>query len=127
MYNLNYIRILTRNFNDSCKFYKDTLGLEAKSESEGYTEFAAGNATLAIYSAKNMSEALKLDYVSEQHECSFSAAIIFQVDDVDAEYERLKGKGVVFICIPTERKDWNVKTAHFRDLDGNLIEINQRL
>ena len=74
-----------------------------------------------------MAKALKLDYVTEQHECSYSSTIIFQVDDVEMEYNRLKEKGVVFICVPTERKDWNVKTAHFRDLDGNLIEINQRL
>lgn len=45
----------------------------------------------------------------------------FAVDDVQAEYERLKGLGVTFIQEPTEMGP--VTTAVFDDTCGNLIQI----
>lgn len=45
----------------------------------------------------------------------------FQVDDIDAEYARLKGLGVVFTLPPTDAGP--VKMAVFDDTCGNLIQI----
>lgn len=45
----------------------------------------------------------------------------FAVDDVQAEYERLKGLGVTFTQEPTELGP--VTTAVFDDTCGNLIQI----
>lgn len=47
----------------------------------------------------------------------------FQVDDVDAEYERLTGLGVAFTLPPTEAGP--VKMAVLDDTCGNLIQIVQ--
>jgi catechol 2,3-dioxygenase-like lactoylglutathione lyase family enzyme len=47
----------------------------------------------------------------------------FAVDDVRAEYERLKGLGVTFTQEPTEMGP--VTTAVFDDTCGNLIQIAQ--
>jgi catechol 2,3-dioxygenase-like lactoylglutathione lyase family enzyme len=54
-------------------------------------------------------------------------AMIFGVDDVDATCSKLKSHGVQFVTEPHERKDWGIRVAHFRDPDGNLIEINHGL
>lgn len=35
--------------------------------------------------------------------------------------------GVELATPATDRPDWGIRTAHFRDPAGNLIEIKQRL
>jgi predicted enzyme related to lactoylglutathione lyase len=52
------------------------------------------------------------------------AALNFHCDDLDAAAEELRSRGASFIVEPTARPDWGIKVAHFRDPDGNLIEIN---
>lgn len=49
---------------------------------------------------------------------------MFGVDDVEAEYERLKGLGVSFTQPPVKMGD--VTTAVFDDACGNLIQIMQQ-
>jgi catechol 2,3-dioxygenase-like lactoylglutathione lyase family enzyme len=50
-------------------------------------------------------------------------ATSFAVDDVQAEFDRLRSKGVTFTQEPTEMGD--VTTAVFDDTCGNLIQIVQ--
>lgn len=50
-------------------------------------------------------------------------ATSFFVEDIQAEYEKLKGLGVVFTMIPTKVTGSTI--AVFDDLCGNLIQINQ--
>ena len=52
-------------------------------------------------------------------------ATIFNVDDVDAEYQRLLGLGVTFTMPPTEAGP--VKIAILDDTCGNLIQLMQTL
>jgi len=48
-------------------------------------------------------------------------ATAFEVDDLDAEYRRLKDLGVVFTMAPTQMGP--VSVAVFADTCGNLIQI----
>jgi glyoxylase I family protein len=50
-------------------------------------------------------------------------ATAFEVDDIQAEYRRLKDRGVVFTMPPTEMGA--VTIAVFADTCGNLIQIYQ--
>lgn len=50
-------------------------------------------------------------------------AIVFGVEDIQKEYERLKGLGVVFRGEPT-KVDWGTQ-AVFEDTCGNLIQLHQ--
>ena len=50
--------------------------------------------------------------------------IVFGVDDVEAEFERLKDKGVVFKQAPT-KTEWGTQ-AIFDDTCGNFIQIHQQ-
>jgi glyoxylase I family protein len=50
-------------------------------------------------------------------------ATAFEVDDVEAEYQRLKALGVVFTTTPTEMGP--ITIAVFADTCGNLIQIYQ--
>ena len=49
--------------------------------------------------------------------------IIFGVEDVQKEYEKLKSRGVVFTQEPT-KTEWGTQ-AVFDDTCGNLIQIHQ--
>jgi catechol 2,3-dioxygenase-like lactoylglutathione lyase family enzyme len=51
------------------------------------------------------------------------AAAAFEVDDVQAEYERLKGLGVEFKMAPTDMGTTTI--ALFEDTSGNLLQIYQ--
>jgi len=61
-----------------------------------------------------------------RHPDQFSFSL-FEVPNVDRASQELKTKGVVFETEPMDRPEWGIRTAHFRDPDGNLIEINQPL
>ena len=50
-------------------------------------------------------------------------ATSFEVDDIQKEYERLSGRGVVFRTKPTNAGP--VTVAGFDDTCGNLIQIHQ--
>jgi predicted enzyme related to lactoylglutathione lyase len=49
--------------------------------------------------------------------------IIFSTDNIQKEYERLKGLGVVFIKEPT-KTDWGIE-AIFDDTCGNYVQLAQ--
>lgn len=49
--------------------------------------------------------------------------IVFGVDDIQAEYERLKDRGVVFRK-PPQKTDWGTETV-FEDTFGNLIQLHE--
>jgi len=51
-------------------------------------------------------------------------ATSFAVDDIQAEYERLKDLGVVFTMAPTAMG--SVTLAAFQDTCGNIIQIAQK-
>ena len=36
----------------------------------------------------------------------------------------MRARGVVLVAKPQDWPDWIIQVARFRDLDGNLIEIN---
>jgi predicted enzyme related to lactoylglutathione lyase len=49
----------------------------------------------------------------------------FLVDDVDADYERIKALGVEWVMPPTTQP-WGNRSMIFRDPEGNLINVFSR-
>ena len=56
-----------------------------------------------------------------------SAHFCFDVEDIEATYEFLKGEGVEFVSPPTywEASEGGWAVVFFYDPDGNLLELNQ--
>ena len=126
-YKLSQLRLLVENYRDSVRFYEHTLGLlllQGDLES-GYAEFEASGIRLSVLQRSKMSEALGM--IEPKREGRRHVALALAVDDVDAAFSELKSKGVKFTLAPRTHSDWNLRTAHFCDPDGNLIEINQRI
>lgn len=107
------------------KFYTDVLGFVKK-----HDEPAGEYRWLTVVSPEQP-DGVELLLEPSTHPAAgpFKKALVadgipltqFAVDDVQAEYERLKGLGVTFTQEPTEMGP--VTTAVFDDTCGNLIQI----
>lgn len=124
-----HARLLVSNYEACFLFYRDLLGFDVAwgNENEDYAEFRTGEIKLALFNRQLMAKAIgsadKPSFVESQD----SIALIFAVDDVNKVYQRLTSQGVIFINEPLDRPEWGIRTTHFRDPDGNLIEINSNL
>jgi glyoxylase I family protein len=119
--------IFVDNQDKALKFYTRTLGFK-KSKEIPVGEFKWLTVTspddandLELVLEPNANPAAK-----QYQEAIFKQGIpitAFEVDDIKAEYERLKGLGVMFTMEPTNAGP--VTIAIFSDTCGNLIQLYQ--
>jgi len=123
---LSHIRLLVPNIRECFLFYRDAIGLEVRygDETTPFAEFHTGSTNLSLESPK---ESDHHDGIAESHEDTApdKVALIFQVEDVDAVYDRLKSEDVEFVKEPHDTPEWGHRVAYLRDPAGNLIELNQ--
>lgn len=122
----DYTRLLVKDFAASFHFYSAVLGLPVhmRTSDDVYAEFDTGAVTLALFRRDYMAMTVGS---SDQADGGERVALTFTVADVDAAYQELIGRGAQPVTAPQDRPDWIIRTAHFRDPDGNLIEINAPL
>lgn len=104
-------------------FYAAVLRVEPVFESPDYVEFAAGAATLAMFGQQAQQE---LSPGSTVPGSNRSIVLEFEVEDVDAEYERLVPIVADWVKPPTTQP-WGNRSIHFRDPDGNLLDLYARV
>ena len=107
------------------KFYTDILGFVKKHDAP------AGNfrwITVVLKDNENGTELVLVpndNIAAQDYQNSLMRqgipATMFDVDNIDAEYERLKAHGVEFTMEPTAAGD--MKLAVFNDTCGNLIQL----
>jgi lactoylglutathione lyase len=122
----NNVRLLVANYDQCYFFYKDILGLECTfgKLGEAYASFKVGEGiSLGIFKADLMAQAVKNTSNFHKTEGMDNFAIIFEVEDLEKTYQKLLANGVDFVNHPSDMPDWGIKIAHFRDPDGNLLEI----
>ena len=126
---LTHIRLLVVNYPACFAFYRDVLGFDVAwgNEGTGYAEFVVGNARLALFGRSEMARVVENETVPSEANGQDTVAVVLRVDDVDQVYTDLQNSGVEFLTEPQDRADWGIRTAHFRDPEGNLVEINKRL
>jgi lactoylglutathione lyase len=71
-----------------------------------------------------MSQALGTTNLPAQAEAQDRFLLIFGVEDLDATVARMRERGAQFVTEPADHPEWGIRTAHLRDPDGNIIEIN---
>ena len=122
--------IMVDNQDKALKFYTEVLGFVKSKDFDvggGFrwiTVVAAGghpDVELALEPNANPAGKTFQAALFEQN----IPATAFEVDDLEAEHQRLKGLGVVFPTVPT--KMGPVSIAVFADTCGNLIQIYQML
>ena len=111
----------------ACQFYTEKLGFKVKHD------VPVGDYRWLTLVSPESPEGVELLLEPDAHPAAqpFKAAIkadlipytSFQVEDLDAEYERLKNLGVRFTSEPM--RAGKVKVAVFDDTCGNLIQLMQ--
>ncbi|HEU0002936.1 MAG TPA: VOC family protein [Ktedonobacteraceae bacterium] len=119
---LDYVIVYVSNMQRSLAFYRDTLGLTLKFTSPGWTEFVTGTTTIALHVVGSGDE--KPD-TQQPLPPAGQAQIGFMVDDLEATYEALKARDVVF-SLPPKTQNSGARLAVLRDPDGLGITIQQR-
>ena len=99
-----YVIKFVTDMNKAVKFYRDTLGLQLRFESPGWSEFATGETTLALHPASDKNPAGNVEFG-------------FTVADVEAFYRDMSAKGVLF-SIPPRKQDFGGLLAQFVDSEG---------
>ena len=122
MHRLTYACVLTKDIDRLGAFYRDVLQLEPSSRS-GYMEFPTEPGIFSLWSVNEFRQIAGVRAGSDLSQGSIM--LEFRVDDVDAEYARLRNiKEIVleFVMPPTTLA-WGNRSIYFRDPDGNLINF----
>ena len=104
------ICLMTKDVKKLADFYKEILQtVSDDSDDDIHQEIHTKGASFAI---------LKNDETDRSGNSNMT--MIFTVDNVDYEYERLKKNGVKILDIPTIQP-WGAKNMRFLDPDGNFV------
>jgi predicted enzyme related to lactoylglutathione lyase len=122
---IGLVSVFVNNPIDAFEFYTRVLGFVER--------MYMPEASLAIVAAPEDPEGTQLllepnnnPIASTYQQALYAAnlpAIVFSVADLQAEYERLTQRGVVFASEPT-KTEWGTQ-AVFDDTCGNLIQLHQ--
>jgi catechol 2,3-dioxygenase-like lactoylglutathione lyase family enzyme len=112
------ICLITRNVPALADFYTRVLGVTPEGD-DTHVELHTDGAGMAIFSTQGMERMAPRALPGAGNG---GVTIMFEVQEVDAEYERLKTLGVEFVMLPTTHP-WGSRSFWFRDPDGNLVDF----
>ena len=104
----------TANVPRLAEFYSKVFCVEAEGD-DVHSSLQVGEAGLAIYHPEGLEQRTK-----NTGENRF--ILMFEVNDVDLEYERLKELSIKFVQLPTTHP-WGTRALWFNDPDGNRIDF----
>ncbi len=111
-------RLIAADIKGMVAFYEMVTGLPADWLAPVFAEIVTPVATLAIGSDETV--ALWKEGSAEPG-ANRTASIEFQVEDIDADYERLKDK--VQLVHELKTMPWGNKTFQFRDPEGTAVSL----
>jgi predicted enzyme related to lactoylglutathione lyase len=112
-------RIITADVSRLVEFYELVTKVSALWGNELFAEIPTPIGTLAIGSDKTVP---LFGEGSAEPATNRSAILEFVVEDVDAEYERLREHVAEVVTAPTTMP-WGNRALLFRDPDGNLVNL----
>ncbi|MDO3409734.1 VOC family protein [Saccharibacillus sp. CPCC 101409] len=117
--NFASIRIITNDVDRLVQFYEQVTGVTAERPAPVFAEFVLPSCTLAIAHAQTA----RL-FGSDSVEAASNRTVIieFFVEDVEAEYARLKPFVESWVQEPTTMP-WGNRSLLLRDPDGNLVNL----
>ena len=115
------VRIITDDLERLISFYELVTGVPAERPAPVFAELVLPGATLAI----GHSDTVPLFGAGAAHAADNHTAIVeFQVEDLDAEYARLRPLVETWVQEPTTLP-WGNRSMLIRDPDGNLVNLYQ--
>jgi catechol 2,3-dioxygenase-like lactoylglutathione lyase family enzyme len=123
---IDVVVLFVADLERSKSFYRDTLGLRMAHEDENSAVFELEGASLILLSIAAAQDLLSSEAAATRPPAAAGSQLVSFVEDVDEVYADLTAKGVEFIREPVDRW-WGLRTAHFKDPDGNIWEISHQL
>jgi len=117
--NFASVRVITDDVERLVRFYEAAVGRPATRYTEDFAEVVTPSCTLAIGSTRTMA---LFGAGAARPAANHSAILEFHVDDVDAEYDRLRDLVGDVVQTPTTQP-WGNRSLLFRDPDGNLVNL----
>ena len=111
-------RLVARDIKALVSFYEKVTGQTAEWLAPVFAEIVTPAATLAIGSAETVSI---FKEGSAEPGSNRTAILEFQVDDVDAEFARLKDE--LEVVVEPKMMPWGNRAAQFRDPEGTLVGL----
>jgi lactoylglutathione lyase len=115
---LTYAIVFVSDMKRSVSFYRDDLGLSLKFESPEWSEFATGEATLALHSSRGPAGGADADDLPAGR-CRPG----FAVPDLDAFHRRMIERGVP--CIREPEDVGGARVAGYADPDGLSVSVGE--
>ena len=119
MNRMGYVILFVADLERSVAFYRDVLGVPFKLQGDGYVEFATQGAKFGLYDRNRLGE---LTGQGASRPVEPGGEVVFLVEDVDAEAERLRAAGATILMGPVDRA-WGHRTLHVEDPDGFVVEL----
>lgn len=116
------IRIITNDLDRLVRFYELVTGVVAIRPAPVFAEFRTQAGTLALASPATVASLGERAPVPAGNR---SIIIEFVVDDVDAEFDRLRDELDDVVLEPTTMP-WGNRSTIFADPDGNLVNLFSR-
>jgi predicted enzyme related to lactoylglutathione lyase len=109
-------RLIAADIKSRVGFYEMVTGQAAEWLAPVFAEIVTPSATLAIGSAETVA---LFKEGSAEPAANRTAIVEFQVDDVDAEFARLKGQ--LAVVHEPKMMPWGNRAVQFRDPEGTLV------
>jgi uncharacterized glyoxalase superfamily protein PhnB len=126
---IDTVAIVVSDRHSAIRWYRDVLGLDV-----AYIGPREANADPSIQgTAEDAGHWIEMGPrhpKTRVHICQMDATepgptgITFLTDEIAADYERMRGKGVDF-PMPPEKMEWGEWLAQFVDPDGNVFDLKQ--
>ncbi|WP_404680798.1 VOC family protein [Raoultella terrigena] len=112
------VRLIAQNIKDVVQFYEVVTRSKADWLAPVFAEIVTPVAVIAIGSVETVA---LFKEGSAQPALNRSVILEFRVEDVDAEFNRLKEH--IEVVHPPKDLPWGNRTAQFRDPEGTLISL----
>jgi catechol 2,3-dioxygenase-like lactoylglutathione lyase family enzyme len=129
---LRYSHITVNDVDESLAFYRDVLGLEVRNDvaSGGFRWVTLGSPTEPApefvlsepHAGRSQADG---DALQELLIKGVLPMMVFDTDDLDATFERVRASGVEVLQEPTDQP-WGPRDCAFRDPSGNYMRMEQR-
>ncbi|WP_029895335.1 VOC family protein [Nocardia brasiliensis] len=106
----------------SAEFLIEHLGFTEKMSADGFVSLERPNAGMNVIYLRTGLKSFKP--ANSAGSAGEGLLVVFEVDDIDAEYARLQGEGVP-IETPIETEEWGERYFQMRDPNGIILQLVQ--